>query len=121
MAEVEFLLMGGTEVAPSSMILFDLNSAGLSKKSTHLIDAIAENARSMNFKNHILLVGRTDKLGDLKHNKHLSKDRAMAVKKALVRRGVPSHLISIKGAGETAGPKVDAHNRRVDVIFLERK
>ncbi len=119
MAEVELMLMGGPEVTPSSMILFDLNTSHLSVEAIHHVDAIAEIARAMNFKNHILLVGRTDKLGDLKHNKHLSKNRAIAVKKELVRRGVPSHLVSIKAAGEAPGPKVDAHNRRVDVIFLE--
>jgi outer membrane protein OmpA-like peptidoglycan-associated protein len=101
------------------MVLFDLNSSNLSKKETHTIEAVAEKARSMDFKKHILLVGRTDKVGDAKHNKHLSKNRAMAVKEALIQRGVPSDIISVKAAGETPGPKVDAHNRRVDVIFLE--
>jgi len=121
MAEVEFMLMGGIEVAPSSMVLFDFNTSHLSKEAMHLVDAVAEKARSMNFQNHILLVGRTDKVGDVKHNKHLSKNRAIAVKKELIRRGVPSHLVSIKAAGETPGPNVDAHNRRVDVIFLDHK
>lgn len=119
MAIVEFELMGGNlNVMPSSMVMFDLNSSHLNADAMQVIDAVAQEARNMNFQHHILLVGRTDKVGDLKHNKQLSRHRATAVKRQLIRRGVPPHLISIKAAGETPGPKVDAHNRRVDIIFL---
>ncbi|MBY0500596.1 MAG: OmpA family protein [Alphaproteobacteria bacterium] len=119
MAIVEFELMGGhLNAMPSSMIMFGLNSSHLDDDGMRAIDAIAQEARDLKFQHHILLVGRTDKVGDLKHNKQLSQHRATAVKRQLIRRGVPPHLISIKAAGETPGPKVDAHNRRVDVIFL---
>lgn len=122
MAEVELMLMGGAQkTSPSHMVFFDFGSSLLDKVATNQVDDLAEIAKSSEFKGHILLVGRTDQVGDAKHNKDLSKHRALMVKKELVRRGVPSHRIAIKAAGEAPGPHVDAHNRRVDVIFLEYK
>lgn len=117
-SDVELKLMGGVhQVMPKSMILFDNNSAALTKEAMAIIEDIAHREQAKH--QRLLLVGRTDKIGDLKHNKELSRQRAMMVKKALVHEGVPSHLISIKAEGETAGPEVDAHNRRVDIICLE--
>ena len=118
MAEAEIMLMGGAhKVAPAHGVLFDLNSSHLTHEAIQVIDTIALAAKSR----HILLVGRTDKVGDSKHNKDLSKQRAAAVKKELIRRGIAPHLITIKAEGETPGPNVDAHNRRVDIIFLDSK
>ncbi len=118
MAEVDLALMGGVhKTPPAHSVLFDINSAYLTPQAMQTVDAIAIAAKS----HHVLLVGRTDEAGDAAHNKELSKNRAQAVKKELIRRGVPPHLISIKAAGETPGPKVDAHNRRVDIIFIDPK
>lgn len=120
MAEVELMLMGGEVVVmPASMVLFGLNSAYLNAEAMAIIEEIAHIEKTLGGTQRILLIGRTDRVGDLKHNKNLSKQRARAVKKALIEKGVPSHLISIKAVGETPGPKVDAHNRRVDIIFLK--
>ena len=116
-SEVELMLMGGIQkVTPENMVFFDFNSSHLNADSMLKIDEIA--AMAMESSCHILLVGRTDQIGDVKHNKNLSKHRAMAVKKELIRRGVSPHFIAIKAAGEAPGPKVDMHNRRVDIIFL---
>lgn len=121
-SDVELKLMGGIHhVRPQSIVLFENNSSHLTQEAMDVIESVAHKAKTMKHHRRILLVGRTDKVGDLKHNKELSKHRAMAVKKALVHEGVPAHLISIKAAGETAGPEVDAHNRRVDILFLEHK
>ena len=105
--------------SPSNMVLFDFGSAHLDAAATRQVDGLADRAKSPKFKSHILLVGRTDQVGDAEHNKNLSKHRALMVKRELVRRGVEPHRIAIKAAGETPGPHVNAHNRRVDVIFLE--
>ncbi len=116
MAEVELMLMGGAhKVAPAHSVLFELNSSLLTHEAIQIVDEIALAAQSR----HILLVGRTDKVGDSKHNKDLSKHRAAAVKKELIRRGIAPHLITIKAEGETPGPQVDKHNRRVDIILLK--
>lgn len=115
-AEVELMLKGGAhKVTPAHSVLFNNNSSHLTHEAIQIVDAVAIDAKSR----HILLVGRTDKVGDVNHNKDLSKQRAAAVKKELVRRGMSPHLITIKAEGETPGPKVDTHNRRVDIIFLD--
>lgn len=121
-ADVELKLMGGIhQVMPKSMVLFENNSSHLTQEAMEVIAQIAHQERAMEYPRRILLVGRTDRIGDLKHNKELSKHRAMMVKKALVHNGVPAYLISIKAAGETAGPQVDAHNRRVDILLFDHK
>jgi len=120
LSEVELKLMGGVhKVHPKSMVLFDNNSAELTEEALKIIEDVARKDRGEH--QRLLLIGRTDKAGDLKHNKELSRERAMMVKKALVQNGVPVDLISIKAEGETPGPEVEAHNRRVDIIFLAHR
>ena len=123
MAEVEVMLMGGfTNVSPSNMVFFDLESAKVKDEDKKTLENVAQEALAKeNSTAHILLVGRTDKAGDAKYNENLSSQRAMNVKKELVRRGVSPERIAIKAEGETPGPNVDTHNRRVDITFLEYK
>jgi len=122
MAEVELMLMGGVlTVAPAQIVFFDFNSSQLNPGAMAAVDSIVSMSKAAGNTRHILLVGRTDKVGDVKHNKNLSMHRALVVKKELIRHGIDPHMIAIKAAGETPGPNVDAHNRRVDVLFLEKK
>jgi OOP family OmpA-OmpF porin len=122
LSKVELMLMGGVSKAePHLMVLFDLNTSYLNAEAMKVIEEVVLAAKAEGASKRILLVGRTDRVGDLKHNKHLAQNRAMRVKNELVRKGIPSHSISIEAAGETAGPKVDAHNRRVDIIFVKYK
>ena len=73
----------------------------------------------------VSLTGHTDNAGDAGRNLQLSKDRAAALKAALVERGVDGSIISTDGRGEdepiadnaTAAGR-DA-NRRVDIIITE--
>ncbi len=119
MAEVELMLMGGIlNVFPPNMVFFDFGDAHLNNEALQVIDQVASVVKSPQYPGHILLVGRADQVGDAKHNSQLSKQRAIVVKNELIRKGVSSHRISVKAAGEAPGPKVDAHNRRVDILFL---
>lgn len=120
MADVELMLMGGvTHVQPNRMVFFDFGNAHLDPEALKATDDIASLIKASKSQAHVLLIGRTDRIGDAKHNKNLSQHRAMMVKKELVRRGIAPHQISVQAAGETPGPNVDAHNRRVDIILLE--
>jgi OOP family OmpA-OmpF porin len=122
MSDVELARMGGVlKIAPAQMIFFDFNSSHLTAAGAAAVNVLTPLATKMGKNQHILLIGRTDKIGDAKHNKHLSKFRALAVKKELIRHGIDPQRITIKGEGETPGPNVDTHNRRVDVLILEYK
>jgi outer membrane protein OmpA-like peptidoglycan-associated protein len=121
MAEVEYMLMGGDTRIPNQSIFFDLNSAQIPPEGSMVLDEIAYDIMTTKNLEHIVLVGRTDRIGDSKHNKELSYHRAKAIKSELIHKGVPEHLITVKSAGETPGPQVDMHNRRVDIIFLPIK
>lgn len=117
MAEVEFLLKGGVQnVLPHHSILFCFNSSKLEPKSIEILHAIAKEDKSR----HIILIGHTDPVGEKSHNQRLAQARAFAVKKELVRNGISPHLITVKKGGPLPGPKVNAHDRRVDIVFLGR-
>jgi len=68
------------------------------------------------------LVGHTDTLVDDAHNKRLSLDRAVAIKRALIRDGVDGEWVSVAGHGETE-PLLrtrrgvgEPRNRRVEIL-----
>lgn len=73
----------------------------------------------------VLITGHTDTTGTETHNEGLSRDRAEAVKEALVSRGVDGARIYAGGSGERE-PAVTpertaedrARNRRVEVFWL---
>lgn len=115
-AEIELILMGGFhDVLPDYSVLFAINSDHLSLQSLAVIDKIAQAAKGR----HILLLGHTDRVGETQHNKNLAKRRALAVQKEFLRRGFPSCFVTVKSGIIMSGPKVDANDRRVDIIVLK--
>lgn len=75
----------------------------------------------------IKLSGYTDNIGGASHNLMLSKKRAEAVKRALIRKGVPSDRIIVQYYGEE-GPIADnatkegqQANRRVEMLIIESR
>ena len=71
---------------------------------------------------HISVVGHSDTLGDKTYNLDLSKRRALAVKKLLVKKGVDEAFIETTSHGEenplikTADNVGNPKNRRVEVV-----
>jgi outer membrane protein OmpA-like peptidoglycan-associated protein len=69
-----------------------------------------------------VIEGHTDSIGNAAYNKQLSERRAEAVRRALVRRGVPAERLAVEGLGSQhpldAGstPQSHARNRRVDLV-----
>lgn len=63
---------------------------------------------------HFLITGYTDARGSAQYNLRLSERRAKAVYKALLERGVPSHMLKWRGFGNRAAlvPPVAADNIR---------
>ncbi len=79
--------------------------------------------RSQYEKSQILLIGKADPRGPDDYNEELGKERAEAIKKLLVERGVDAERITISSAGEeVAVGDTEAYSygydRRVDVIQI---
>jgi hypothetical protein len=100
---------------------FDSDKAMIQPASKSLLDDIATALKS--FPDwHLRIIGHTDSAGDPEHNVHLSVDRAIAIKEALVERGVDPQRLVTAGLGETrpvssnATPDGRALNRRVELV-----
>ncbi|HVY47433.1 MAG TPA: OmpA family protein [Minicystis sp.] len=116
-----------TEIVILEQVQFDTARSTIKKESDPLLDKVAAV-----FKEHpeILKVevqGHTDNRGGKAYNKNLSKQRAEAVVKALVKRGIDKKRLVAHGYGEEvpiADNKTDegrALNRRVQFKILEKK
>ena len=100
---------------------FDSDKAMIQPGSKSLLDDIATALKS--FPDwHLRIIGHTDSAGDPEHNVRLSIDRAIAIKAALVDRGVAPERLETAGLGESrpitsnATPDGRALNRRVELI-----
>lgn len=83
-----------------SNILFELNSAKLTRSSDGVLDQIAEELKKIN--NYTLdIIGHTDTSGSAAFNEKLSGERAESVYNSLVALGVPAENIATYGKGET--------------------
>ncbi len=99
---------------------FDSDSATIQPDSKSLLDDIATSLKS--FPDwRLRIVGHTDATADPQHNLRLSVDRALAIKAALVDRGVDPQRLDASGLGESrpitsnATPEGRALNRRVEL------
>ncbi len=69
----------------------------------------------------VLVIGHTDRVGNLQYNDRLSLQRAERVRGELVRLGIPESRIRIAGRGEreplvATGDEIpEPHNRRVEI------
>lgn len=103
-------------------VLFDSNQATMAPGATRNISKIAS-FMSSNPERQAVIEGHTDSMGDDDYNLSLSRDRAFAIRQALVSEGIPASRISTQGFGETlpvASNSTSAgrqKNRRVEIIF----
>lgn len=105
---------------------FATDSAILSSKGISELDRAIVNFAAANIET-IKVVGHTDSIGSNEYNKDLSMRRAASVKNYLVKRGVPSGIVSIDGMGEEMPiasndtSKGRAENRRVEITFQTKQ
>lgn len=105
---------------------FATDSAVLSAKGISALDKAIVNLAVANVEK-IKVVGHTDSVGSNEYNEDLSMRRAASVKQYLVKRGVPSSVVTIDGMGEempvasndTAQGR--AQNRRVEITFQTKQ
>jgi outer membrane protein OmpA-like peptidoglycan-associated protein len=105
-------------------VFFDNDKWDLLPESFDALDSLYEVIDNNNFK-RIEISGHTSNTGSRERNLLLSKNRAEAVKKYLVKRGLPVTLFICKGYGPDQ-PIADneteegrAENRRVEFTILE--
>ena len=102
------------------VVRFEQGSSVLTEASQRTLDRIGAYIKKQG-DGDILIVGHTDRHGGSRLNRDLSKRRALEVKRALVRRGVPASRMSVLGLGDQepisneATEAADLLNRRVEL------
>lgn len=114
----------GAEPSGKLVLLFDTGSAGLGARNDAILDQAARIYRESNVI-IMVVVGGTDAVGSAAQNLLLSQQRANAVARGLLARGLPAERTQILAKGET-NPAVPARrgvaepqNRRVEIIWRE--
>ncbi len=107
-------------------VLFDVGQATLRGPAFARIDQLAAVLRDYPERN-VLVEGFTDTTGSAQTNQRLSEQRALAVKDALVSRGIAANRIATRGHADrypvasNAGEEGRRQNRRVEVILSNEK
>ncbi len=115
------------EVVILEQVQFDTGKATIKKESDGLLDAVAGVLKAHSELVRLEVQGHTDNKGTKALNKKLSQDRASAVMKALIARGVDKARLTAQGYGQDK-PIADnttdmgrQMNRRVQFTILEKK
>lgn len=103
-------------------VLFDLGAASLAPGAARNIGKIAAFMRNYPERSAVI-EGHTDSLGGTDYNLELSRERALAVREALVNAGISASRLSTQGFGESLPVASNESavgrqkNRRVEIIF----
>lgn len=107
----------------SDMAFFDFNSDNFRPDSSPAIDLVADALKRDLPDTQVLLLGHTDSIGTTAYNMDLSKRRAIAVMKALNKRGIPFSQMTTVAIGEmqplktNTTPEGRSINRRVEFFI----
>jgi OOP family OmpA-OmpF porin len=82
------------------------------------LDALADELKTWKSLEHIQLSGHTDRLGSARTNQKLSQQRAEAIKRYLVGRGIRADIIEATGRGESQ-PIVQCRAQRDSHALIE--
>lgn len=113
-----------TTITLNGSILFEVGKATLRTTAEQRLQQVATVLKNADGK-EILIEGHTDSQGKSAMNQRLSKDRAAAVQRFLVRQGVQADRIKTVGMGEAQPiatnetPEGRANNRRVEIVVGE--
>jgi outer membrane protein OmpA-like peptidoglycan-associated protein len=115
----------GGKIVISEQIAFDQNKAVIKIESNGLIDEIAKTIKENDKIKKVSVEGHTSAEGDAGANMKLSNERAAAVMKALIERGIDKSKLTSKGFGVTkplgdnSTPNGRMQNRRVEFLVTE--
>ena len=120
-------LPGVTKITVSGSVLFRAGAADLTSAGKSKLDSVASDIRSRYPGHHISVEGHTDNTplrltkDKWDTNLWLSTNRARAVARHLISRGIAKNLVSIVGHGASrpTGRGRD-QDRRVEIIVLSR-
>jgi OmpA-OmpF porin, OOP family len=105
-------------------LIFDQGKSSIEESSFAQLDEVVRMMKE-NTKMIIQLEGHTDNQGDSKANMELSQDRVDAIKKFLVKQGIPKDRIKTKAFGGSQPLRNEmtqedrAKNRRVEMRILK--
>jgi OmpA-OmpF porin, OOP family len=117
---------GGGVVEVLEKIYFETNRARILPRSYPVLDAVATFLTRSTAIQLLEVQGHADERGSTAHNDRLTTDRAAAVKRYLLRRGVAARRLRTRGYGERRPrdprhtPEAWSRNRRVEFIVLRR-
>lgn len=106
-------------------VSFESGSAELADGSEAALDRLARTLAE-HPSARIRVEGHSDALGPPAANEALSRERAAAVKAALVSRGIDAARVEVSGRGESepvasnADPEGRMRNRRIEIVILSR-
>jgi OOP family OmpA-OmpF porin len=102
-------------------IRFEESSARIDKASQELVDEVAAALRPC-LGSIIAITGHTDSSGPEPGNLALSRDRANAVRDALIERGIPADGLRVRGLGSRSPvpglAPTDPANRRIEFSVI---
>ena len=113
------------KITITEQIQFDKSGAVIKAESFGLIDEIAKTIKDNDKIKKVSVDGHTSAEGDAGANMKLSKDRADAVMKALIERGIDKNRLVAKGFGVTkpigdnSQPGGRVQNRRVEFNIVD--
>ena len=105
------------------MVFFDFDRSDLTIEAADILKKVADNAKAGKVTS-IELTGHADRAGSDAYNMKLSQRRANAVKKQLIRLGLPAAEIDTVAKGErppllvqTGDGVREPQNRRVEIVY----
>lgn len=104
------------------MVFFDFDRSDLTIEAADILKKVADNAEKGKV-TRIELTGHADRAGSDRYNEKLSARRAEAVRKQLIRLGLPESEIATSSKGErqplvqTNDGVREPQNRRVEIVY----
>ncbi len=115
------------EIIILEQVQFDTGKATIKKVSDPLLEAVATVLKEHPEILKLEVQGHTDNKGAKPMNQKLSQDRADAVMKSMIKRGIDAGRMTAKGYGQDVPIESNdndagrAKNRRVQFVVLEKK